>query len=197
LFPTEGFSLARFGGLNTGSPVNLPMVLLRKNSWEGRTSRLLQGAVVDNGCSVAVKIQRPGIRREIAEDIEVLSDIARFADEHTEAGRRCQFVGIMEEFHKNLIRELDYTQEACNLARVGENLQEFPHIVVPQPVMAYSTSKVLTMDYIQGKKITAVGPLRRMDMKYRPAMGSFRPVCLGGAVSTPLSLPQAGDRREP
>lgn len=121
-------------------------------------------AILHNGRPVAVKIQRPGIRKEIAEDIEVLTDIARFADAHTDAGRRYQFVGIMDEFHKNLLRELDYTQEARNLARVGENLQEFPHIVVPQPVMAYSTSKVLTMDYIQGKKITSIGPLRKMEM---------------------------------
>ena len=121
-------------------------------------------AVLHNGRPVAVKIQRPNIRKEIGEDIEVLSDIAKFADEHTDAGRRYQFVGIMEEFHKNLVRELDYTQEARNLARVGENLQEFHRIVVPQPVMAYSTSKVLTMDYIQGKKITSIGPLRKMEM---------------------------------
>ena len=43
-------------------------------------------------------------------------------------------------------------------------MQEFPRIVVPQPVMAYSTSRVLTMDYIQGRKITAIGPLRKMEM---------------------------------
>lgn len=121
-------------------------------------------AILHNGRPVVVKVQRPGIRAEIAADLEVLSDIARFADEHTEAGRRYQFVGILEEFHQNLIRELDYTQEARNLARVGENLQEFTRIVVPQPVMAYSTSRVLTMDYIQGKKITSVGPLRKMEL---------------------------------
>ncbi len=121
-------------------------------------------AVLHNGRPVVVKVQRPGIRAEIAADLEVLTDIAHFADAHTDAGRRYQFVGMLEEFHKNLLRELDYMQEARNLARVGENLQEFTRIIVPQPVMAYSTSRVLTMDYIQGKKITSVGPLRKMEM---------------------------------
>ena len=124
----------------------------------------VQRAILHNGRPVAVKVQRPGIRAEIAEDLEVLSDIARFADDHTDAGRRYRFVGILEEFHKNLLRELDYTQEARNLARLGENLQEFARIVVPQPVMAYTTSRVLTMDYIQGRKITSIGPLRKMEM---------------------------------
>lgn len=121
-------------------------------------------AVLHNGRPVVVKVQRPGIRAEVGSDLEVLSDIARFADAHTEAGRRFRFEGVLEEFHKNLLRELDYMQEARNLARIGENLAEFPHIVVPQPVMAYSTSRVLTMDYIQGRKITAIGPLRKMEM---------------------------------
>jgi ubiquinone biosynthesis protein len=121
-------------------------------------------AILHNGRPVVVKVQRPGIRAEIGKDLEVLTDLARFADDHTDAGRRFQFLGVVDEFHKNLVRELDYLQEARNLARVGENLQEFSRIVVPQPVMAYSTSRVLTMDYIQGKKITSVGPLRKMEL---------------------------------
>lgn len=121
-------------------------------------------AVLRNGRPVVVKVQRPGIRAEIAADLEVLTAIARFADDHTEAGRRYQFGRVLEEFHQNLLRELDYLQEARNLARVGENLADFSLIVVPQPVMAYSTSRVLTMDYIQGRKITAIGPLRKMEV---------------------------------
>src|SRR5207302_5525853 len=78
-----------------------------------------------------------------------------------------QFLSIVEEFRKNLIRELDYRQEAKNLAQLGSSLADFRRIVVPQPVEDYTTSRVLTMDYVKGKKITAVSPLRLMELDTR------------------------------
>ncbi len=121
-------------------------------------------AALRNGRPVAVKVQRPGIRERIAEDMEVLESIAEFVDAHTEAGKRFQFSDVLEEFRKNLVRELDYRQEAHNLAEFNRNLQEFEHVLVPSPVEDYTTSRVLTMDYIRGKKITSLSPLRRLEM---------------------------------
>jgi predicted unusual protein kinase regulating ubiquinone biosynthesis (AarF/ABC1/UbiB family) len=74
---------------------------------------------------------------------------------------------MLDEFRKNLARELDYLQEARSLARIGENLREFDRIVVPSPVEDYTTSRVLTMDYVGGKKITEIGPLARMELDRR------------------------------
>ncbi|SPE61835.1 ABC-1 domain protein (fragment) [Verrucomicrobia bacterium] len=58
-----------------------------------------------------------------------------------------------------------YRQEAHNLTTLGANLLEFPEIVVPAPIEDFTTSRVLTMDYIRGKKITELGPLARLDFK--------------------------------
>jgi predicted unusual protein kinase regulating ubiquinone biosynthesis (AarF/ABC1/UbiB family) len=121
-------------------------------------------AALRDGREVAVKIQRPHIRKEIAEDLEALQEIAEFMADHTEAGRRYRVVDILDEFRANLVRELDYRQEARNLTQLRENLERFRLIVVPMPVDDYTTSRVLTMEYIAGKKITALGPLAHLEM---------------------------------
>lgn len=121
-------------------------------------------ASLRDGRSVAVKVQRPGVRERIAEDLEALDEIAEFLDKHTQMGRRYEFQRILEDFRKSLLRELDYRQEARNLDILGENLKDFDRIVVPSPVDDYTTSRVLTMDFIRGKKVTSLGPLARMEM---------------------------------
>jgi predicted unusual protein kinase regulating ubiquinone biosynthesis (AarF/ABC1/UbiB family) len=121
-------------------------------------------AVLRNGRCVAVKVQRPNIREQIAADIEALEDIAEFIDKHTEAGTRVQFAAMLEEFRRSMVRELDYLQEAEHLALLRRNLAQFDLLVVPEAVKDYTTSRVLTMDYISGRKITDLSPLARMEM---------------------------------
>lgn len=124
----------------------------------------VHAAALRDGRQVIVKIQRPDIRKQIAADFEVLAQIADFLDAHTEFGRRYRFVTTLEEFRVTIQQELNYEREAQNLVTLGENLKEFEKIRVPQPVPDYTTRSVLTMDYVQGKKITALSPLTRLDM---------------------------------
>jgi ubiquinone biosynthesis protein len=125
-------------------------------------------AALRDGRKVIVKVQRPEIRKQIAEDFEVLTQIAEFLDAHTEFGRRYRFVTVLDEFRMTIQQELNYEREAQNLVTLGENLAEFEKIRVPQPVMDYTTRSVLTMDYIQGRKITALSPLTRLDLDGGP-----------------------------
>ena len=116
-----------------------------------------------DGRQVAVKVQRPGIREAMFEDLDALDEIAEFLDNHTAAGKRYCFCQMLDEFRKSLVRELDYRQEANNLTTIGQNLDSFGHIVVPEPIADYSSSRVLTMQYVHGKKITELNPLARME----------------------------------
>jgi predicted unusual protein kinase regulating ubiquinone biosynthesis (AarF/ABC1/UbiB family) len=109
-----------------------------------------------DGRPVAVKVQRPGVRKKISEDLEVLREIVDFLDSHNETARRYEFKSILEELEQSLTRETDYNQEAQNLQILHENLAEFPHIVVPLAIRDYTTSRVLTMEFVPGKKLTAV-----------------------------------------
>ncbi|HUG54905.1 MAG TPA: AarF/UbiB family protein, partial [Vicinamibacteria bacterium] len=121
-------------------------------------------AALRDGRQVAVKVQRPAIRERIVEDLDALAEIAAFADHHTQAGRRFGFSAMLEEFRRTLLRELDYRMEARNLEVLSENLRSFDRILVPLPVPDYTTSRVLTIDYIRGEKITKLSPLVRTEM---------------------------------
>jgi ubiquinone biosynthesis protein len=121
-------------------------------------------AYMRDGRAVVVKVQRPNIRELIIDDLESLGEIAQFLDSHTELGRRYEFENMLFNLRKSLIAELDFTSEAANLDRIGENLIEFDRIIVPEPIHDYTTSRVLTMDYISGKKITSLTPLRLLEL---------------------------------
>jgi len=116
-----------------------------------------------DGRQVAVKVQRPGIREALLEDLDALGEIAGFLDDHTAAGKRYQFCQILDQLRRALLRELDYRQEATNLTTIGANLKEFDRIIVPAPILDYSTARVLTMQYVHGKKITDLHSLARME----------------------------------
>jgi len=121
-------------------------------------------AALRDGRPVVVKVQRPDIRKQIADDFEVLEEIADFFDEHTDIGRHYRFGKILAEFKSSILQELDYQREASNLTTLANNLKEFTHILVPLPVPDYSSRSVLTMDYVSGTKITALSPIAQLDM---------------------------------
>ncbi|MFO1450298.1 MAG: AarF/UbiB family protein [Opitutaceae bacterium] len=125
-------------------------------------------AALRDGRAVVVKVQRPNIRQQIAEDFEVLEEVAAFLDGNTALGRRHRFVAILQEFRLTIQQELNYEREAHNLIALGKNLKDFPLIQVPQPIPDYFTRSILTMDEVQGKKITELGPLARIDLKGAP-----------------------------
>jgi len=121
-------------------------------------------AYLRDGRGVVVKVQRPAIREQIVEDLEALEEFAHFMDAHTELGRRYEFGNMLSGLRKSLLQELDFKSEANNLVMFAENLREFERIVIPEPVLDYTSSRVLTMEYIPGKKITDVSPLRIVEI---------------------------------
>src|SRR5712691_2776375 len=117
-----------------------------------------------DGRAVVVKVQRSNIRELIVEDLEALGEIAHFLDAHTELGKRYDFENMLKDLRASLLRELDFKLEANNLITFAENLREFDRIIIPEPVEDFCTSRVLTMEYITGKKITELSPLRLMEI---------------------------------
>ncbi len=117
-----------------------------------------------DGREVVVKVQRPNIRGTIIEDLQALEEAAEFIDNHSDVGKRYEFSLILSEFRRSLMRELDFKREADNLLKLRESLREYENIVIPAPVEDYTTSRVLTMDFIPGKKITDVSPVRLVEI---------------------------------
>ena len=121
-------------------------------------------AALRDGRRVAVKVQRPGVRDEVLDDLEVIESMAAFADEHTDAGRHLGLSDMVAEFRRSLLDELDYRREATNLQQLGAQLARHERMVVPQPIPDYCSEHVLTMEYVDGKSIGAIGPLGLMDV---------------------------------
>ncbi|MEZ5992822.1 MAG: AarF/UbiB family protein [Planctomycetota bacterium] len=111
-------------------------------------------ASLPDGREVAVKVQRPGIRARLADDLDVLDEVASTLETLTQFAERYRFKEVVEEFRRTLMRELDYRTEAANLSTLAGNLQEFPELFVPQPVDDFTTARVLSMDFVNGRKIT-------------------------------------------
>jgi predicted unusual protein kinase regulating ubiquinone biosynthesis (AarF/ABC1/UbiB family) len=128
----------------------------------------VHAAQLRDGRDVVVKVQRPHIRQQLADDLEYFHELARFLTEHTGAGARVDFVGIIEQLEQALADELDYRIEARNAATFRRSLSEFPRILIPRVVEAYSTERVLTTERVRGVKIDAVSPLARLDYEFRP-----------------------------
>jgi predicted unusual protein kinase regulating ubiquinone biosynthesis (AarF/ABC1/UbiB family) len=121
-------------------------------------------ATLRDGRPVAVKVQRPGIRRRALEDIEVIAELADFVDSHSGRASRLGLGAMVQEFRASLLDELDYHREAEHQKVFGEMLAGFDRISVPQPVDDYTTSRVLTMDYVDGRSIDSLGPLGRIEL---------------------------------
>jgi len=110
-------------------------------------------ARLNSGKPVAVKVQRPGIEKNIHLDLDILKDIAHFIDNHTKYGKMYDFSNMVLEFENTLKNELDFTKEAENAEKFQQNFRRDEGITVPQIKWIYTTRRILTMEYIEGLSV--------------------------------------------
>lgn len=125
-------------------------------------------ATTRSGKDVVVKVQRPDVRDTIRDDMSVLGKVTEVADKRTSVGRSYGLNQLLGQFRRSLVGELDYRREAKNLLRFVDLTRDYEHLVVPEPVLQLTTSRVLTMEHIEGRKVTDLGPLALMDIDARP-----------------------------
>jgi ubiquinone biosynthesis protein len=133
----------------------------------------VHAAELRDGRSVVVKVQRPGLREQLSEDIEFFRELATFLTEHTSAGSRIDLIGVVQQVERALIDELDYRTEARNMASFRKMLATFPHILIPRVIDAYTTHKVLTSERIRGVKIDEIPPISRIDYDFSDLADEF------------------------
>ncbi|UZH55221.1 AarF/ABC1/UbiB kinase family protein [Salinimicrobium tongyeongense] len=140
-------------------------------------------AELRSGKTVAVKVQRPGIRQKFMEDLNTLEEMSALAVKHTEVGKKYGFSDVLGELRRIMLHELDYLREANNLVTLGINLKEYRRLIVPQPIPDYTTSRVLTMEYVKGKKVTSISPLKKTENDYTALVDDFIEAYLKQIVS--------------
>ncbi|WP_296788819.1 AarF/ABC1/UbiB kinase family protein [uncultured Methanobrevibacter sp.] len=108
------------------------------------------------GERVAVKIQKEGITDKIDLDLKILKFIAKRADRLNENIRKINLPGIMDEFDRSIHKEIDYNNEFMNMQRIEMNFIDDPNVHIPATYDKYCSSKVLTMEFIDGTKLNDV-----------------------------------------
>ncbi len=117
-------------------------------------------ATLEDGTTVAVKVQRPGVLELIEADMEILEDIALLVDRNLPEEDQFDLLGLATEFRRMLLREVDYTIEGRNIARFHANFVDVEGIVVPAVHWTHCSRRVLTMDFIDGVPLNEVRKVR-------------------------------------
>ena len=112
-------------------------------------------AVTLNGRQVVVKVRRRGIERIVRQDLQVLTLIAEFLA-GLEGLRLFDPEGVIQAFETSLGRELDFGYEKNNLLRIRASIGEDDVITVPELYPELCRSGVLTMEYLEGDKLSAL-----------------------------------------
>ncbi len=120
----------------------------------------VHAAQLHDGRAVVVKVQRPGVDRIINQDLFILGDVARIAEQRSNALRAQDLTGLIREFSWTIRAELDYDVEARNIERFYQAFADHPGIRVPEVLRELSTPRVLTMTRIDGIPIDDVAALR-------------------------------------
>ena len=142
-----------------GKPLEEVFVSFDEKSLASASIGQVHRAELQDGDFVAVKVQRPGIKKIIEVDLEIMLHLATLAEKHIEELSFHRPVKIVEEFAKTLERELDYGIEASSMERVARQFLNTPHVYIPKVFRDTSSARVLTTEFIDGIKISKVESL--------------------------------------
>jgi len=117
-------------------------------------------ARLHTGEEVAVKVQRPNLRETVGFDIAVLRRIVRSLSRFPEFNRNADWEGMLREFRETIFEEMDYAREGQNADRFRGNFRDWRAVHVPRIHWTHTTTRVITMEFIRGTKVTDVEALR-------------------------------------
>ncbi|MFE1743842.1 ABC1 kinase family protein [Coleofasciculus sp. H7-2] len=111
-------------------------------------------ARLHTGEDVVVKVQRPGLERLFKLDFQALGRLVRFSRRYLPWTRKYELEAIYSEFFNLLYQEIDYVQEGKNAERFAANFLGYPRVIIPKIYWRYTTTKILTIEYLPGIKVS-------------------------------------------
>jgi ubiquinone biosynthesis protein len=120
---------------------------------------------------VALKIRRPDIVRTVEIDLQILEGAAPYLSEHLEFARTYDFVNLVKELKRALLRELNFTLEARNMQIISQQLAGEKDVIIPQVYEDFTRSSILTMDLIEGVKLKDLEPLNIEEREHLAQTG--------------------------
>lgn len=124
-------------------------------------------AVLRDGREVVIKVQRPSLEGQISADLRLLRTLAHRLEEGIPESRIFRPLAIVEEFTKSLRRETDFRTEAHSMMRYARNFADEPGLKVPEPLLEASGRRVLTMERVEGVKVSDREALEAMGVDLR------------------------------
>jgi predicted unusual protein kinase regulating ubiquinone biosynthesis (AarF/ABC1/UbiB family) len=119
--------------------------------------------VLKGGQKVAVKVQRPGLREQITLDLYIVRNIAAWLNKHVRV-IRSDLVGLIDELGTRVFEEMDYMNEAANAIKFKQLHAQNPKIAVPVIYLEITSRRVLTMEWIDGVKLTNLEAVKAIGM---------------------------------
>jgi len=107
-------------------------------------------ATTNDGQDVVVKVQHPGIERQIINDLDIMQTLAEIAEQQSASLRQYRPLDTVREFRRSLLRELDFHRELRNMLRFRKNFADPPDVHFATPFPQLSSRRVLTMERLQG-----------------------------------------------
>ena len=104
---------------------------------------------------VVVKVQRPEVQTVMARDVDLLYWLAKAIVRSMPESHLYRPVSLVEEFDRSVSAELDFSLEADNHERFTENFRNNPHAKFPKVYREASAKRVLTLEYLEGRKVDA------------------------------------------
>jgi ubiquinone biosynthesis protein len=126
----------------------------------GSVSQVYRAVLLD-GTPVVLKILRPGIETQFKVDLDVLSYISQHLGKIPRLKSQFENQNPVKELRVEIEKELDFSIEAVNLRRFSDNFRDDPRIFVPKTYPEFCSTKVLTMSYVQGIKVTDIQKLKQ------------------------------------
>lgn len=117
-------------------------------------------ATLHDGTLVAVKVQRPRIVAKTQADLGVIQELAGVAEKRLAIARKVGLQAIVAEFAKGVLKELDYRNEAYHARRLADGMKRFPEVHIPTVYDDLSGERVITMEFVNGIKISKADELR-------------------------------------
>lgn len=110
-------------------------------------------ATLSNGDVVAVKVQRPGVRATMAQDIDVMRSVAKRLSRFMKDNQMVDLRDVVEELWSTFLEETDFTKETQNLHEFALLNKDVAYIRCPMPYLEYCSEEVLVMEYIEGTSL--------------------------------------------
>jgi len=122
------------------------------------------------GREVVVKVQRPGVRESVEQDLDILARLTDRLDRRTTWARSLGLKELVAGFAEETREELDFRIEAANGIAAKRNLHDSDPISVPDVIEEFTTSRVLVQERVDGRSVGTPGVLSALDGQRREAL---------------------------